>query len=702
MAADGTHVTYVPDPNYHGLDRFTYVVADAGGLTDTASVEVTVTPVNDAPEAADDQATTREDEAIEIPVLDNDADLDGDRLRVRSVSPAGHGAAEVAGGGTHVTYVPDPNYHGPDRFTYVVADMDGLADTATVEVTVVPVNDGPEAVGTIPDQLLDEGADGVTVDLTPFFTDLDGDPLAFTVETSNADVVTAVVSGAALVLLPVTYGDATVIVTATDPGGLAATQRVTVGVSDRSGRAVLSDAFAAMARSYLSSARMTLERRVAPGARTGSTDAGQRSGLRVGGRSVALPEGHTWWDAATQIATGWLPASPPAPATELSPSDLAPAGVSNPLHQIRPPAGISATDFTIAWGGQSADSAHPGIAWSLWGQTDVQRFDGGAADLGSGLAGISGDYDGDLRVRYLGLDAQLSSWLFGVALGRSKGAGDWDAGTASGRLSTSMTSVHPYLRWSRGATAIWTTFSAGRGDARNERTATGRVGESPLDLAMGLVEFQRGLGPSGGPVAFGLRADAGWSSLSTGEGAETIDDLRARVHQARLGLDARSEMRVGGAGLAPFGAVHVRHDGGDGRTGRGVELSGGLRTQIGVVGLDVQGRWLAFHSATRYGESGAGLTLTVGGREEEGFSLSASPRWGGQTEGGFALWQDRAPGMTAGPDAHPTGWTMDLRGAYRARLSGRLLEVATVYDRASGGQRLQLTGHIGLALANRR
>ena len=330
----------------------------------------------------------------------------------------------------------------------------------------------------------------------------------------------------------------------------------------------------------------------------------------------------------------------------------------------------------------------------------MQRYDGGAADLGSGLAGISGDYDGDLRVRYLGLDAQLSSWLFGVALGRSRGAGDWNAGAASGRLSTSMTSVHPYLRWSRGATAIWTTFGAGRGDARNERTATGRVGESPLDLAMGLVEFQRRLGPAGGPVAFGLRADAGWASLSTGEGTETIDDLRARVHQARLGLDARSEMRVGGAGLAPFGAVHVRHDGGDGQAGRGVELSGGLRTQIGVVGLDVQGRWLAFHSATRYGESGAGLTLTVGGRGEEGFSLSASPRWGGQTGGGFALWQDRAPGMTPGSDLHPTGWTMDLRGAYRARLSGRPLEVATVYDRASGGQRLQLTGHIGLALAN--
>ena len=307
VAADGTSVTYVPDANYHGPDRFTYVVADGGGLADTATVVVTVTPVNDAPEAADDQATTPEDEAIEIPVLDNDVDLDGDRLHVRSVSPAGHGAAEVAADGTQRLLRPGSDYHGPDRFTYVVADMDGLADTATVEVTVTPVNDGPMAVGAIPDQLMDEGQDAVTVELTPFFTDIDGDPLAFSAETSNGDVVTAEVRGAALVLLPVAYGDATVTVTATDPGGLTATQRVTVGVSDRTGRAVLSDAFAAMARSYLASARMTLERRVAPGTRTGSTDVGQQSGLRVGGRSVALPEGHTFWDAAQQIVTGWLP-----------------------------------------------------------------------------------------------------------------------------------------------------------------------------------------------------------------------------------------------------------------------------------------------------------------------------------------------------------------------------------------------------------
>ena len=723
VAADQASISYAPAPDYHGPDRFTYIVADAGGLADTATVQLTVTPVNDGPEASDDQATTQEDEAIEIPVLDNDVDPDGDPLRVLSASPGEHGRAAVAADGRSVLYEPAPDYHGPDRFTYVAADMDGLADTASVVVTVVPVNDGPAAIGAIPDQHLDEGDDGVAVELTPYFSDIEGDALEFSAESSDADIVTVAVRETALFLTPVVYGNATVTVTAMDAGGLTATQSVTVAVSDRHGRAVLGDAFAAIARSYLSSARMTLERRVEAGTRAGNSATNQQSGLRINGRSVALPDGHTFRESARQIAAGWLPGPTgtwnrlvhqarlvqtepgsalsgagvqrPAPETEFSLSDLVPRDVSNPLNHI----GISGTDFTLAWGSRAADSTRPGIVWSLWGQADVQRFNGGSAEIGSSL---TGGYEGDLRSTYLGLDTQLSNWLFGVALGRSLGAGNWNAGSASALLSTTMTSVHPYVRWSRGANAVWTTFGAGRGEARNERVANGRMGTSPLGLALGLVDYRRRLGKAGGPVALRLRADAGWASLSTGDGQETIDNLRGRVHQVRLGLDVQSEMRIGDAALAPFGAVHARNDGGDGQTGRGMELSGGLRAQLGIVGLDAQGRWLAFHSATSYGESGAGLTLTVGGRNEQGFSLSASPRWGNASRGGLARWQERVPGMSQSSDARLESWTMDTRGAYRTRLGSQVLEVSAAYRHVPGSHPWELAGHVVLRLEGHR
>ena len=74
-------VRYAPDSNWHGTDRFTYTVADPGGLTATARVRVTVTPVNDPPEAVDDEAETLEDVPAVVDVLANDTDVDGDRSR---------------------------------------------------------------------------------------------------------------------------------------------------------------------------------------------------------------------------------------------------------------------------------------------------------------------------------------------------------------------------------------------------------------------------------------------------------------------------------------------------------------------------------------------------------------------------------------------------------------------------------------------
>ncbi len=52
-------MTYTPGANFHGTDSFTYTVSD-GTLTDTATVAITVTPVNDAPVAANDSYTATE------------------------------------------------------------------------------------------------------------------------------------------------------------------------------------------------------------------------------------------------------------------------------------------------------------------------------------------------------------------------------------------------------------------------------------------------------------------------------------------------------------------------------------------------------------------------------------------------------------------------------------------------------------------
>ncbi len=254
----GAGEDFETQPNRYEL---TVWARDPLGAHAESRVIVSMTNVNERPAAEDDAVETLEDEAVTVDVLVNDTDPDGDRLRVESVSWAAHGTTHLASGGD-VTYTPSANYHGTDRFTYVVSDGAGLTATAAVEVTVLSVNDAPVAVGEIPDQVLDEGGGATEVDLMPYFADVDGDALTYRAVSSDADVATVVVTGSLLTLTPVVHGTAAVAVTAEDPGGLAATQMFTVGVDDRLLRGVLGHTLAAMARSHLASARMTLGRRV--------------------------------------------------------------------------------------------------------------------------------------------------------------------------------------------------------------------------------------------------------------------------------------------------------------------------------------------------------------------------------------------------------------------------------------------------------
>ncbi len=140
----GDQLVFTPAPDFNGAARITYTVSDPGGLTDTAEVCVNVTPVEDAPTAVDDLAETDEDTPVTIDVLANDTDPDGDALTVTgATSPDGTVSPNFDG---TLTFTPDPDFTGVTTITYTVSDPDGNEDTATVTVTVNPLNDGPDAV----------------------------------------------------------------------------------------------------------------------------------------------------------------------------------------------------------------------------------------------------------------------------------------------------------------------------------------------------------------------------------------------------------------------------------------------------------------------------------------------------------------------------------------------------------------------------
>ncbi|MEX0368916.1 MAG: cadherin-like domain-containing protein, partial [Ruegeria sp.] len=142
---DGT-LTYTPDAGFEGADSFTYTISDNGGLTDTATVNLTVAAApNQAPDAADDGLAVVQDTALvidEAALLSNDSDPDGDPITFDSFTNPSNGTLADNGDGT-LTYTPNPGYEGPDSFTYTISDDSGLTDTATVNLTVAAPGSGP-------------------------------------------------------------------------------------------------------------------------------------------------------------------------------------------------------------------------------------------------------------------------------------------------------------------------------------------------------------------------------------------------------------------------------------------------------------------------------------------------------------------------------------------------------------------------------
>ncbi|EIV8646656.1 tandem-95 repeat protein, partial [Vibrio parahaemolyticus] len=180
---DGS-VTYTPNDNYHGTDSFTYIVT-SGGVSESTTVSVDVTPVNDAPVAKDDIATTQEDTAVTIDVLPNDSDVDGDKLSIESVSvPKEQGTVEVVDG--KLVFTPAESFNGDAEITYTVTDGQ-LTDEAKVTVTVNPVNDAPTIKVDAVESLTEDAVsiDTVVATLTVRDTDTPEDQLTVSLENNS-------------------------------------------------------------------------------------------------------------------------------------------------------------------------------------------------------------------------------------------------------------------------------------------------------------------------------------------------------------------------------------------------------------------------------------------------------------------------------------------------------------------------------------
>lgn len=167
LASDGSF-SYYPNLDFYGIDTFTYAANDGTSLSNTATVTITVDPVNDPPAAVDDNASTPQDTSVGINVLANDNDPDGDLLDVVSVSQPASGSAVINTDDT-ITYTPDVGFSGTDTFDYEITDGEFLATASATIFINQPPSANDQNVVTDEDTsvaitLSGEDLDGIVVD----------------------------------------------------------------------------------------------------------------------------------------------------------------------------------------------------------------------------------------------------------------------------------------------------------------------------------------------------------------------------------------------------------------------------------------------------------------------------------------------------------------------------------------------------------
>ena len=207
----------------------TVTATDDEGLRATQSFQVTVP--NRPPQVADTipALVLFKGEADTLELAPYFSDPDGDVL-VYGAEASRSGVVAVAVSAQDGILTVTALGQGETEVTVTAIDTEGLAARQSFQVTVA--NRAPVVSDTIPPQTLYK-RETASINLTRHFADPDGDALEYVAETTDSSVATGVVSGGRLTVKAGAIGEATITVTAADPGGLVAEQSFLVTVLNR-------------------------------------------------------------------------------------------------------------------------------------------------------------------------------------------------------------------------------------------------------------------------------------------------------------------------------------------------------------------------------------------------------------------------------------------------------------------------------------
>ena len=165
--------TYIPDDHFNGQDSFTYRTFNGEKYSNTALVNISITPIDDDPYTNDIDITIDEDNSIQIAL--SAEEYDGDNIYFQINSNPSFGNASLSN--NTVNYVPNENYYGNDSFTYEAFDANSKKklNEGTVSITINPVNDPPTQISSL--NLITNENESLQYQIN--VVDVDGDELVF-------------------------------------------------------------------------------------------------------------------------------------------------------------------------------------------------------------------------------------------------------------------------------------------------------------------------------------------------------------------------------------------------------------------------------------------------------------------------------------------------------------------------------------------
>ena len=365
---------------------------------------------------------------------------------------------------------------------------------------------------------------------------------------------------------------------------------------------------------------------------------------------------------------------------------------------------LGGSSFLVPLSSHDGDSdSEVGIA--VWGGGDFRTIGGGDAD--------TVDWDGSVWSARLGADMRfVDSLLTGIAVSWASGALDYVDATPredrEGTYATWLVSAHPYVGWTTPDFGLWVSGGFGFGgvtlDDSEEDAQEADLTQWSVGAGGSVTLLSTDWFIAGGNTALKLKAEGFLAGATVAENeSKLIQELTVGVNQARAAIEAsHAQHFAGGGSLRPSLEIGGRFDGGDGETGAGLEVGGGLTYADPGSGLTVagSGRALVIRDGN-YGEWGlSGLIQLDPNAAGHGLMMSVRPTFGVTASGVSGLWEHGTLDLLSSGDA--AGGRVEAEIGYGLAAFGTA-GVLTPYAGASltdaGAHSLSLGGRLELGPA---